>query len=90
MIALLLNPDNLALGGQYIKFMQEAGRAKGVQLPVLNARTDGEIDTAFTSLGQLQAGGLVVSPDFSSAGLSNLRHSHLAVPYRRSLKGDSS
>ena len=43
--------------------MQEAARVKGVQLPVLNARTDGEIDTAFASLGQLQAGGLVVSPD---------------------------
>jgi putative ABC transport system substrate-binding protein len=30
---------------------------------VLKARTEGEIDTAFASLGQLQAGALVVSPD---------------------------
>jgi putative tryptophan/tyrosine transport system substrate-binding protein len=30
---------------------------------VLTARTEGEIDAAFASLGQLQAGGLVISPD---------------------------
>ena len=42
---------------------QAAARAKGVQLPVLKARTEDEIDTAFTSLGQLQAGGLVVEAD---------------------------
>jgi putative ABC transport system substrate-binding protein len=62
-IALLLNPDNVALGDGYIRFMQEAARAKGVQLPVLRARTESEIDTAFASLGQLQAGGLVVVND---------------------------
>jgi ABC-type uncharacterized transport system substrate-binding protein len=62
-IALLVNPDNLGLPKSYITSMQEAARAKGVQLPVLKARTEGEIDTAFASLGQLQVGGLVVSPD---------------------------
>jgi putative ABC transport system substrate-binding protein len=62
-IALLVNPDNLGLPGQYIGSMQEAARAKGVQLPVLTARTEGEIDTAFASLGERQAGGLIVSPD---------------------------
>jgi putative ABC transport system substrate-binding protein len=62
-IALLVNPDNLGLNEQYIRRMQEAARTKGVQLPVLKARTEGEIDAAFASLGQLQVGGLVVSPD---------------------------
>jgi len=60
-IALLVNPDNA--GEQYISFMQEAARAKGVQLPVLKARTEEEIDAAFASLGQPQAGGLVVAAD---------------------------
>jgi len=60
-IALLVNPDNV--GEQYIKLMQEAARTKGVQLSVPKARTDDEIDTAFAALGQLQAGGLMVSPD---------------------------
>ena len=61
-IALLVNPDNPP-GKQYIRFLQEAARAKGIQLPVLKARAEGEIDTAFASLGQVEAGGLVVSPD---------------------------
>ena len=63
-IALLVNPDNLVTGReQYIRLMQEAARVQGVQLPVLKARTEGELDMAFASLGQLQAGGLVVSSD---------------------------
>src|SRR6516162_5326266 len=41
----------------------KAARVKGVQLPVLKARTEDDIDTAFAALGQLQAGGLMVSPD---------------------------
>ena len=60
-IALLANPDNA--GEQYVRSRQAAARAKGVQLPVLMARTEDEIDTAFASLGQLQAGGLVVEAD---------------------------
>ena len=43
--------------------MQEAARAKGVQLPILKAGTEGEIDAAFASLVQLQAGALVVGSD---------------------------
>ena len=62
-IALLVNPDNAGHGERYTNFMQEAARAKGVQLPVLKARTEGEIETAFASLGQVEAGGLVVYPD---------------------------
>ena len=57
------NPENVATVERHIRFMQEAARAKGVQLPVLRARTESEIDTAFASLGQLQAGGLMVWPD---------------------------
>jgi putative tryptophan/tyrosine transport system substrate-binding protein len=65
-IALLANPDNAGIGDageQYVRSRQEAARAKGVQLPVLMARTEDEIDAAFASLGQLQAGGLVVEAD---------------------------
>jgi putative ABC transport system substrate-binding protein len=60
-IALLVSPDQA--GERYISLMQEAARSKGVQLPVLKVQTEDEIDTAFASLGQLQAGGLIVSPD---------------------------
>ena len=48
---------------KHIRITQEAARAKGTQLLVLKAATEGEIDTAFASFGQLQAGGLVVGAD---------------------------
>jgi hypothetical protein len=43
--------------------MQEAARAKGVQLPVLKAGSEGEIDCAFATLVQLHADALLVFPD---------------------------
>jgi putative ABC transport system substrate-binding protein len=43
--------------------VQEAARAKGVQLPVLKAGVEDEIDAAFVFLAQLQAGGLVIGTD---------------------------
>ncbi len=61
-IALLVNPDN-SNTERIIGDMQEAARAKGVQLPILKARTESEIDAAFATLVQLQAGGLVVGND---------------------------
>ena len=66
-IALLVNPNDPRADG-LIRDMQEAARTKGVQLPILKASTEGEIDAAFTTLVQLPAGALVVSGDplFSS------------------------
>ncbi len=61
-IALLVNPNN-SNTERIIGDMQEAARAKGVQLPILKARTESEIDAAFATLVQLQAGGLVVGND---------------------------
>jgi len=61
-IALLVNP-NSPNAELLIRDMQEAARAKGVKLAVLKAGTEGEIDAAFASLVQLQAGALVVAPD---------------------------
>jgi len=62
MVARLANPDNERTE-QQIRLTQEAARAKGLQFSVLKAATEGEIDTAFASLEQLQAGGLVVQAD---------------------------
>ena len=61
-IAFLVNPDN-KMTEPYIRVVQEAARVKGIQLPILRAETEAEIDAAFASLGQLQAGGLVVAAD---------------------------
>src|SRR5262252_1460966 len=52
-IAFLVNPDN-EMTEQTVKIVQDAARKKGFQLPVLNAVTEAEIDTAFASFGQLQ------------------------------------
>jgi ABC-type uncharacterized transport system substrate-binding protein len=46
-----------------IKGLREAARAKAVQMPVLKASTEGEIDAAFGTLRQLQADALVIGPD---------------------------
>jgi len=61
-IALLVNPNNPNTE-PLIRDVREAARAKGVKLLVLKAGTEGEIDAAFGSLVQLQAGALVVDPD---------------------------
>ena len=62
MIALLVNPNN-PVTEPLIRDVQEAARAKGVQLPILKAGTESEIDAAFASLVQQQAGALVVAAD---------------------------
>jgi putative tryptophan/tyrosine transport system substrate-binding protein len=61
-IALLVNPNN-AYAERVIRDVQETARAKGLQLHILKAGGDGEFQTAFASLVQLQAGALLVSPD---------------------------
>src|SRR5260370_20350643 len=45
-----------------IRDVQQAARAKGVQLQVMEASSESEIDAAFTTLVQLQVGGLLVGP----------------------------
>ncbi len=61
-IALLVNPNNANVV-RVISDLQEAASAKGVQLHILKAGTDSEIDAAFASLVQLYAGALLVSAD---------------------------
>ncbi len=61
-IALLVNPTNTN-AERTIRNMEEAARAKGVQLAILKVGSESEIDVAFASLVQLQAGALVVGAD---------------------------
>ena len=74
-IALLINPTNPALSNPQSRDLQMAARKLGLQLHVLQASTEREIDTAFATLVQVQAGGLVVSPDV----LFNARNEQLAA-----------
>ena len=59
---LLVNPTN-ENAERVVRDGQDAARAKGVQLTILKAATESEIDTAFATLAQLRAGALIVSPD---------------------------
>jgi len=61
-IALLVNANNPNTE-RIIRAAQDASRAKRVQLPILKAGTESEIDAAFASLVQSQAGALVVASD---------------------------
>ena len=61
-ITLLVNPNNPQTE-RVIREVQEAAGAKGLQLPILTAGGDGDFETAFASLVQLHAGGLVVGSD---------------------------
>jgi ABC-type uncharacterized transport system substrate-binding protein len=61
-IALLVNA-NSPIAEPVIREVQEAARTKGVQLHILKVGTPSEIDAAFTSLLELQAGALLVAGD---------------------------
>jgi putative tryptophan/tyrosine transport system substrate-binding protein len=88
-IGLLVNPTNDAYTEPMISVVQEAARTRGLQLPILKASSESEIDTAFATLVQLHAGGLVVGADpfFNSrrdqlVGLAS-RHAVAAIYERR-------
>jgi putative tryptophan/tyrosine transport system substrate-binding protein len=61
-IAVLVNPNSGGAESQ-MRTVQEAAHAKGLQLHIMKAGADGEFETAFASLVQLQAGALLVGPD---------------------------
>ena len=61
-VALLVNPNNPVTEPE-TKGMRDAARSLGLQLHVLDASTEVEIDAAFEKLIELRAGGLVVSVD---------------------------
>ena len=61
-IALLVNPRSPTTA-PLISDMQEAARATGIRLDVLNASTESEIDAAFAALVGQHVGGLIIAGD---------------------------
>jgi putative tryptophan/tyrosine transport system substrate-binding protein len=59
-IALLVNPRT---PNSWLGEVQQAALTKGVQLPILKAGTESEIDAVFASLVELHAGALLIGPD---------------------------
>ena len=62
-VALLVNPSSPELAEPQLQELQVAARSLGLQLHVLNASTEREIDMAFATVVQLRPGGLVIVPD---------------------------
>ena len=74
MIALLVNPNN-PNAERTMRDAAEAACVKGVQLHILKAGTESEIDAAFSTLVQLHADALLVSLD----GFFISRHEQLVA-----------
>jgi putative tryptophan/tyrosine transport system substrate-binding protein len=87
-IAVLVNPTNPNTE-TLVRELQGAAHTRGLQLHVLQARTEHEIDAAFGTVRQQRAGGLVVSGDVVFGGLVDqlaalaLRHAVPAIFSRR-------
>jgi putative tryptophan/tyrosine transport system substrate-binding protein len=62
-MALLVNPASPTLAEVNTKELQAAARTLGLELHVLNASTEGDLDGVFAKLVQLRAGGLVIEGD---------------------------
>jgi putative ABC transport system substrate-binding protein len=63
MIALLVNPANPAVADSLSRETEAAARFFGLQLHILHASTERDLENALASLIQLQAGALVVGTD---------------------------
>ena len=74
-IGLLVNPASPQLADVNIADTQAASRTLGLQILVLNATSNDEIDEAFAALAQRGIGALVVTPDASF----NIRSQQLAA-----------
>jgi len=77
-IALLVSPDE-PYTERIIGQMQEVVRAKGVDLRVLEPRTESEVDAAFATLVQARADGLILGPIGFRPQIAALASRH-AVP----------
>ena len=62
-VALLINPTNPVISEPLLRDTQAAARKLGIQLHVLRASSDGEINAAFAALHGLDAGGVVIGSD---------------------------
>jgi putative tryptophan/tyrosine transport system substrate-binding protein len=84
-IALLVSPANPAIAETLSRDLQAASRPLGLRLLVLQASTERDFDTVFTTVVQLRADALIIAPDsfFNSqsdqlAGLT-IRHAVRAI-----------
>jgi putative ABC transport system substrate-binding protein len=88
-IAVLVNPTDPALAEPATKDAQAAGRTLGLQIHIIQASTERDIDAAFATLVKVGADGLVVCPNtflFSRRGqiaALAIRHTMPTIYYFR-------
>jgi putative tryptophan/tyrosine transport system substrate-binding protein len=80
-VAMLVNPTT-PLTEPETRGVRDAARSLGLQMHVLNASSESEIDTAFRTLVELRAGALVVSVDLF---LNNQRAQIVALAARHAV-----
>jgi len=62
-IGVLVNPASPGSAESFVRGLQMPSRALGLQLHILQASSERDIDTAFATLVELRAGALVIGPD---------------------------
>jgi putative ABC transport system substrate-binding protein len=62
-IAVLTNPTSQTLAKTFLQILRPAANTLGLQLHVLEASTEGDIDRTFATLAQLKVDAMVVQPD---------------------------
>src|SRR5215472_4378566 len=61
--AMLVNPENVPVAARTLREVPEAARAHGLQIQILNASTEHEIEAAFGTLARDKIEALFVAPD---------------------------
>jgi putative ABC transport system substrate-binding protein len=61
--AMLVNPDNPYITEPFVSDLQTAGSAVGVQIEVVTASSNSDIDTAFATLVRKRADAFLISPE---------------------------
>jgi hypothetical protein len=59
-MAFLVNPADRALAQAQARETLSAARNRGIELHVLNVRSEGDFDAVFADIKRLRAGGLVI------------------------------
>ena len=61
-MALLVNPNDRALAQAEARETLSAARNRGIELHILNVRSEGDFDAVFADIKRLRVGGLVIGP----------------------------